>query len=170
MALFASQALRHSPAQTRSSNITQGTLTNANNPDYDIQFVSAVCVVGRRPITVTLKPQSSEYGAPVIINSKAYTVTSGSLVAGDDPGVTIERVSQSLMIGYYGLTASYTNQNYEVTFRASYYEIKKIKPVITVAHDYIEMAVHGQALPHSGSHNTRRDAVPNKRAGGGELL
>lgn len=135
-------------------NITQGTLTNANNPDYDIQFVSAVCVVGRRPITVTLKPQSSEYGAPVIINSKAYTVTSGSLVAGDDPGVTIERVSQSLMIGYYGLTASYTNQNYEVTFIASYYEIKKIKPVITVAHDYIEMAYTGKPYHIAAAANT----------------
>jgi phosphotransferase system IIA component len=42
--------------------ITQGTVTNANNSNYDITFVDGTLTVNRRPVTVTADNQTRVYG------------------------------------------------------------------------------------------------------------
>lgn len=122
-----------------------GTLNNDSNPNYDINFISAYCTVAARPITITLKAQASEYGAPVIIDNIAYTITAGSIAYNDDLGITIERLSQSTFIGSYPLRASVTNSNYLVQIIAAYYSINKIKPVITAPQRQIDLIYTGKA-------------------------
>ncbi|MBU3586211.1 MBG domain-containing protein, partial [Polynucleobacter sp. AM-26B4] len=42
--------------------ITQNTVTNANNSNYDITFVDGTLTVNRRPVTVTADDKTRAYG------------------------------------------------------------------------------------------------------------
>ncbi|MGE0596076.1 MAG: MBG domain-containing protein, partial [Hyphomonadaceae bacterium] len=61
--------------------IDAGTLTDANNPNYDITYVGGVLTVAPRPITITLDDLSKFFGQPD--PSLTFAVTTGSLVNGD---------------------------------------------------------------------------------------
>jgi hypothetical protein len=42
--------------------ITQGTLTNANNSNYDITFVNGTLTINKKPINITADDKSKTYG------------------------------------------------------------------------------------------------------------
>ncbi|MDD3946510.1 MAG: MBG domain-containing protein, partial [Clostridia bacterium] len=147
--------------------IHQGTLTNANNPNYDITFTEASCTVLQRPVTVTLGAQSSEYGAPIKVNSDAYFVTSGTVVGEDDLGITIQRLSQGTFIGDYPLRATYTNTNYIVEIVDASYTITKIRPTITVNERQVELVYTGKPYHIAASIDSHAQIIYRKN---GEMV
>ena len=69
--------------------ITQGTVTNANNPNYTITYVGANLTITARPITVTAVAKSKVYGDA----DPALTFTNSSLGAGVDVNGALTRAS-----------------------------------------------------------------------------
>ena len=120
--------------------ILQGSLGNSN---YDITFISGVYYeITPRDITVTINNAESEYGAEDV--ELTYTITKGYLIGADDLGVTLVRESGTEM-GFYEISGSSSNTNYNVTFVNATYTIKKYKAVITVAEQFISFVEDGNA-------------------------
>ena len=92
--------------------ITRGTL-EINN--YEVEFISGIYTIIPREITVTIGNQSSILGQEIVIDNNNYTVTSGSVVRGDDLGIVISK-ADGIVAGYYALSGEATNTNYNVTF------------------------------------------------------
>ncbi len=61
--------------------ITQGSVTNASNPNYAISYIGNTLTIARRPITVTADALARTYGDanPAL----TYVISSGNLVNGD---------------------------------------------------------------------------------------
>ena len=111
--------------------ISAGTLANHNNPNYDITFVAANYVILPRPVTVLILDQSVEFSADgdTAFDASAYSVVDGNVIEGDDLGIVITRETGSEM-GFYEISGSYTDKNYDVTFVNGVYEIRKYSSVI----------------------------------------
>lgn len=111
--------------------ISAGTLANHNNPNYDITFVAANYVILPRPVTVLILDQSVEFSATgdTAFDASAYSVVDGNVIEGDDLGIVITRETGSEM-GFYEISGSYTDKNYDVTFVNGVYEIRKYSSVI----------------------------------------
>ena len=112
--------------------VTLGTLEAANAKDYDVKFVSANYVIMPRPLTVQISDQSSEYSetGEYAFDGNAYKITEGTVVEGDNVGITIAKEAGTAM-GLYAITGAYTNKNYDVTFVNGVYEIRKYSSVIS---------------------------------------
>ncbi len=95
--------------------IPQGTLTNENNPNYDITFGEAKLTITKRRLTVTPDQTTSQvYGEQRA--TIAYTVTSGSLAQGET--LLGELTSQSYEFGTHAVTLGTlveNNPNYDIT-------------------------------------------------------
>lgn len=111
--------------------ISAGTLANHNNPNYDITFVAANYVILPRPVTVLILDQSVEFSATgdTAFDASAYSVVDGNVIEGDDLGIVLTRETGSAM-GFYEISGSYTDKNYDVTFVNGVYEIRKYSSVI----------------------------------------
>lgn len=111
--------------------ISAGTLANHNNPNYDITFVAANYVILPRPVTVHILDQSVEFSADgdTAFDASAYSVVDGNVIEGDDLGIVLTRETGSAM-GFYEISGSYTDKNYDVTFVNGVYEIRKYSSVI----------------------------------------
>ena len=111
--------------------ISAGTLANHNNPNYDITFVAANYVILPRPVTVLILDQSVEFSADgdTAFDASAYSVVDGNVIEGDDLGIVLTRETGSAM-GFYEISGSYTDKNYDVTFVNGVYEIRKYSSVI----------------------------------------
>ena len=112
--------------------VTLGTLEAANAKDYDVKFVSANYVIMPRPLTVQISDQSSEFSATgeYAFDGTAYKITEGTVVEGDDVGITIIKAAGDAM-GIYEITGTYSNKNYSVTFVNGVYEIRKYSSYIS---------------------------------------
>ncbi len=113
-------------AATETSNagvyaITQGTVTEANNSNYIINFVGADLTISKRALTVTADDASRVYGDANPAFGAA--VTGGSLAAHHatledalaDLAVSTSADAQS-DVGVYAITVSGSNGNYDLTF------------------------------------------------------
>ena len=89
--------------------------------------VTASYTVTRREITVKLRDQ--RLLKEESIDSKAYDVTAGTLVKGDDLGITISAGAE-LDVDRYELVAEYTNLNYAVAFESGIL-VYTVRAVIT---------------------------------------
>ena len=96
----------------------EGTTENVVTADY---------TVTRREITVKLRDQ--RLLKEESIDSKAYDVTAGTLVKGDDLGITISQ-GDLLGVDRYELVAEYTNLNYAVAFESGVL-VYTVRAVIT---------------------------------------
>lgn len=112
--------------------INIGDLNAQNAGDYKVKFVSANYVIMPRPLTVQISDQSSEYSetGEYAFDGTAYKITEGTVVEGDNVGITIAKEAGTAM-GLYAITGAYTNKNYEVTFINGVYEIKKYSSFIS---------------------------------------
>lgn len=96
----------------------EGVSENVMTADY---------TVTRREITVKLRDQ--RLLKEESIDSKAYDVTAGTLVKGDDLGITISQ-GDLLGVDRYELVAEYTNLNYAVAFESGVL-VYTVRAVIT---------------------------------------
>lgn len=112
--------------------INIGSLKAENANDYSVTFVSANYVIMQRPLTVIIADQSAEYSetGEYAFDGTAYKITEGTVVEGDNVGITIAKEAGNDM-GLYAITGAYTNKNYEVTFVNGVYEIKKYSSFIS---------------------------------------
>lgn len=112
--------------------INAGSLNAKNASDYSVTFVSANYVIMPRPLTVIISDQSAEYSetGEYAFDGSAYKITEGTVVEGDNVGITIAKEAGTAM-GLYAITGAYTNKNYDVTFVNGVYEIKKYSSFIS---------------------------------------
>ena len=112
--------------------INIGSLKAENANDYSVTFVSANYVIMQRPLTVQISDQSAEYSetGEYAFDGTAYKITEGTVVEGDNVGITIAKEAGTAM-GLYAITGAYTNKNYDVTFVNGVYEIKKYSSFIS---------------------------------------
>jgi filamentous hemagglutinin family protein len=89
--------------------ITQGSVTNANNPNYAITYVGNTLTIGQRVVTVTADPQTKAYGDA----NPPLTFTTTSLGAGTAiVGSLATTATASSDVGTYQITqGSVTNAN-----------------------------------------------------------
>ncbi|WP_170182095.1 MBG domain-containing protein [Phreatobacter stygius] len=97
--------------------VSQGTVTDANNPNYTLTYVGANLTVNQRAVTVTADAASRTYGDanPAF----TYGLTSGSLVNGDTLTGTLATTANAASdVGTYGLTQGSVaiSANYAVTY------------------------------------------------------
>ncbi|WP_217572145.1 MBG domain-containing protein [Mesorhizobium sp. GbtcB19] len=126
--------------------IGQGTMTNANNSNYDITYAGADFTIGKRAITVTVDPgQGKVYGDS---DPAAYTYTASNLggltltgsldrEAGEDAG------TYAIGLG----TLDVPSSNYDVTFVGADFTIGKRAVTVTV--DAGQHKSYGDADPSS---------------------
>ncbi|MEP9380662.1 MBG domain-containing protein [Aquabacter sp. CN5-332] len=97
--------------------ITQGTLTDALNPNYAISYVGANLTVTQRPITVTADGVTRLYGDPN--PPLTYVLTSGNLVNGDRlSGALATGATLASDVGGYAITQGTltASGNYALTY------------------------------------------------------
>ena len=95
--------------------ITQGTVTNGNNPNYTITFAGANLTIDQRPIAVTADAQTKVYGDadPAL----TYQVTTVSLVGADILGGNLHpRVAGESVAIYPILQGTLGNPNYAIAY------------------------------------------------------
>jgi filamentous hemagglutinin family protein len=98
--------------------ITQGTVTNANNPNYSITFVNGQLVITPAPLTIAADNKTRAYGDA----NPPLTATFTGLTNGDTPaaipGVTLTTPAvPASNVGNYTINvASGANPNYTITY------------------------------------------------------
>ncbi len=107
-----------------SYDITQGSLTNTNNSNYDISYTNGTLTVNARPITVSGNNASRVYGDsnPSLTYTTEAAGTSRGLVAGDNLGLSgslVTDATASSNKGTYDIaqgSLSSTNTNYDMSY------------------------------------------------------
>jgi hypothetical protein len=116
--------------------ITQGTLTNANNSNYDITFVNGTLTINKANLTVTGENQTITYGESPNLTAAldtTYSVTSGTLYGTDI--LTGSLAASGSDAGTHNLTkGTLANSNYDITFVNGTLTINK-KPINITADD-----------------------------------
>jgi large repetitive protein len=94
--------------------INQGTVTNTNNTNYDLTYVTAKLTINAKPITVTAEPKTKIYNT----NDPALTYTTpvGALVGNDTFSGALARVSGEQVASYPIRIGTLNNPNYLITF------------------------------------------------------
>ncbi|WP_161634515.1 MBG domain-containing protein [Mesorhizobium loti] len=131
--------------------ITQNTITNANNSNYDITYVGANFTIGQRAITVTAAGKSRTYGSsnPTF----TYQLTSGSLVGSDSlTGALTTSATTASDVGSYAITqGTLNNNNYAITYVGA--NLGVTPRAITVTAD-AKTRIYGDANPALTYHLT----------------
>jgi hypothetical protein len=97
--------------------ITQGTVTNANNPNYTITFIGANLTITARPITVTANAQTKVYGeGDPVLTFTTSSLGTGAAVAGVLARDAGETVAGSPYAITQGTVTDANNPNYTITF------------------------------------------------------
>ena len=117
--------------------ITQGTVTNANNPNYTITFVGANLTITARPITVTADAQTKVYGD----GDPALTFTTSSLGTGVAvTGVLARTAGETVAGSPYAITqgtvTDANNPNYAITFVGANLTITARVVILSGSRDY----------------------------------
>lgn len=142
-------ALTREPGENYHPNgyaILQGTVDNAHNPNYMIEYVGSVYMIEKRPITVTAVDCNQIYGeAPLPLE---YSITAGSLREGDILTGTLVRdaitsVGTTLITA--GSLTNANNQNYNIRFINGNYNI--LPRPITVTADDISIIYGEEDVP-----------------------
>ncbi|WP_258052330.1 MBG domain-containing protein [Mesorhizobium sp. INR15] len=124
--------------------ITQGTLTNVANANYDITYQGSSLTVGKRAVTVTADAKSRIYGDanPAL----TYQVTTGNLVDGDTLSGALATDATTLSgVGSYGITqGTLANANYDITYSGNSLTVGK--RAVTVTAD-AKSRIYGDANP-----------------------
>jgi hypothetical protein len=114
-------ALARAPGETVAGGpyaITQGTVTNANNPNYSITFVNGQLVITPAALTIAADNATRPYGD----SNPAFTATFTGLTNGDTPaaipGLSLTTPATiASNVGNYAINvASGANSNYTITY------------------------------------------------------
>ncbi|MGA0786954.1 MAG: beta strand repeat-containing protein [Ilumatobacteraceae bacterium] len=145
--LVGSETLSGSLARTTGDDagtyaINQGTVTSANNPNYDITFAAGTLTINTKPITVTADAQTKVYGEsdPTF----TYSVNAGGLVGSDSLSGSLARASGE-SVGTRAISiGTLTNANYAITLVPANLTITA-KSITVTAADKSKM--YGEADP-----------------------
>ena len=114
--------------------ITQGGVTNANNPNYAISFINGALIVQPRAVTVTADDLTRLYGDA----NPALTFTTSDLGAGVDlVGPLATDAAPNSNVGVYAITEgalAAANPNYAISFVNGELAITP-RPIVVTAHD-----------------------------------
>jgi hypothetical protein len=113
-------ALDRAPGETVAGSpyaILQGTVSNANNPNYVITFVGANFTITPRPVTVTADPKTKVYGD----GDPSLTFTTSSLGTGTAIVGSLTRTAGETVAGgpyaiLQGTVSNANNPNYTITY------------------------------------------------------
>jgi hypothetical protein len=125
--------------------INQGTVTNTNNTNYDITYVTAKLTIAAKPITVTATAKTKTYGD----NDPALTFTTavGALVGQDALTGSLTRVTGDT-VGEYtinqGTVTNTNNTNYDITYTTAKLTIGA-KPITISAN--AQTKIYGETDP-----------------------
>jgi large repetitive protein len=110
--------------------INQGTVTNTNNTNYDLTYVTAKLTINEKPITVTAEPKFKTYGD----NDPALTFTTatGALVGNDTLAGALTRVLGQDVGEYTIIQGSVDNSNYDISYTSAKLTINT-KPITVTA-------------------------------------
>jgi hypothetical protein len=127
-------------------NITQGTLTTANNSNYTITYVGDVFSITPRPVTVTANAsQSKVYGNS---DPASYTYTNSSLGSGIALSGALTRVAGEPVNTYnitQGTLTTANNSNYTITYVGDVFSITP--RAVTVTANASQTKVYGNSDP-----------------------
>ena len=104
---------------TQTSNIGDYTISGVcNNINYDANFVNGVYSIEKRKITIDLLDQNVKRFFEYEINQNDYEVVEGSIVNGDNLNIVISSSANwySNIGSEFELTATFSNENYDVEF------------------------------------------------------
>ena len=98
--------------------ITQGTVTNANNPNYSITFVNGQLVITPAPLTIAADNKTRLYGDANPPLTATFTGLANGDTAAAIPGVTLTTPAvPASNVGNYAINvASGANSNYTITY------------------------------------------------------
>jgi flagellar motor protein MotB len=110
--------------------INQGTVTNANNTNYDIAYTTAKLTIHAKPITVTAEAKIKTYGDndPTL----TFTTAIGALVGNDTLSGALTRVAGNTVGEYTINQGTVTNSNYTITYASAKLTINA-KPITVTA-------------------------------------
>ncbi|OQC14904.1 MAG: hypothetical protein BWX72_01155 [Firmicutes bacterium ADurb.Bin080] len=133
---------------------------NIINSNYDITYVQGTYTITKRPLTVTLTNQETQYTGSeetLIISQMSFEITSGSMAYSETPSTLNVVITKEpgYRMGHYPLTAVFSNSNYSVTFVDAVYIIHKwdseiITDYTSILFTYDGMARHINAECTSG--------------------
>jgi autotransporter-associated beta strand protein len=126
--------------------ITQGTVTNATNGNYDITFTKGTLTINRKPITVTADNKDKIYGAanPTFTYAVAEDLTGLSAVTGSLATTAGTTTSVGAIDITQGTVTNATNGNYDITFTKGTLTINR-KPITVTADN--KDKIYGAANP-----------------------
>lgn len=115
--------------------INQGSITNGNNTNYAITFVSSVQMeITRRTVNVSAEPKTITYGdTPLALTYTHSSLGNGVALTGTlsrDPGD--DAGSYNILQGTVTGGASGTNSNYNINFTGATYKINKKAVIVHI--------------------------------------
>lgn len=120
---------------TSSSPVNSYPITGSHsNTNYSVTFTNGNLTINPRSVSISLSNQTSSYGDSIYLDPTKYTVTSGSIVNGDNLNLTLETdatISSSVASNYYIKLKSSSNSNYIVTATDGKYIITQKEIIIT---------------------------------------
>lgn len=116
------------------------TLISANKK-YEVTLVDSYLTIKPKTIIITLLNQQGIYGDVVKLDNSKYSVDGTQLVEGSSLQITLQtNATNKSNVGSYKITASTTNENYELHYTPGTFEITKRK---------ISIRVYDQTTPHT---------------------
>jgi len=165
---LATSATANSSVSGSPYTITQGTVNNANNPNYDISYTSANLTVNTKSLTVTANNVSKVQGGTLSGGAGSTAFTSSGLVTGDGiDSVTISYTSgsdSSATAGSY-VGAVVPSAATGTSFAASNYSISYVTGDLTVTANPA-ISVIGSLSSRSATYGTASTAASFSVSGG----
>ena len=116
------------------------TLISANK-NYNVTLINSYLTINPKTIYITLTKQESVYGNIVEMDNTKFTMDETQLVEGSSLPITLQtNATNKSNVGSYKITASTTNENYELHYTPGTFEITKRK---------ISIRVYDQTTPHT---------------------
>ena len=109
---------------TNTSNVGSYAITvGSNNPNYIINFEDGVLTINKRSITIKLDNCVIKRGEELNLQALTYQTVLGNIVNNDDLQLNYSSNAILNKLGKYELTATYLNNNYEVTIQNGEIEV-----------------------------------------------
>lgn len=98
----------------------------SKNSNYEVVVTSGKYIVNRRPVNITLQPQSSVYGEAVNVNQGAYSLDDTQIINGDSLNVELFVTAKTNSpANEYDIYVRFDNANYEPNISPAKYTITK---------------------------------------------
>lgn len=88
-----------------------------SNANYKLNKINGIYSITKRKITIRLYDQTVQNSFKIDFNKEDYDILSGTVINDDDLNIELySNVSALSLAGNYDLMATYSNDNYEITF------------------------------------------------------